>query len=245
AAGATLDCCCDICSPGTDSVDVEEGNVESDVPPAASPRVVIHVVANQSTLEGADEAPGFLDGYGVIDAEAIRKLMAGAEFDVIDTERISSNRMPSARAALTYAPSRKLDALIRSGELCCVFPGCTNPVWSADVDHTEPFHHRTPAMGGKTVRRNLKPLCRFHHRQKTFGAWRDYQLGLNTALFVSPTGHTFIGNCFTGLDMFPRLLRDKPPEHPARRSVDAIHAARRRRSDDAGRHWDDTHRPPF
>ncbi|MFT4041592.1 MAG: DUF222 domain-containing protein [Gordonia sp. (in: high G+C Gram-positive bacteria)] len=232
AAGRTaIECRCPECAAANDSGE--------SAPLPASTRV-IHVVANQSTIDGVDDAAGYLDGYGVIDAQTVRELMVDAEI-----QTIAPDHHASARSALTYAPSRKLAALIRCGELCCVFPGCGNPVWHADLDHTEPFNHHSPDNGGKTMRHNMKPLCRFHHRMKTFSAWRDYQLGLCTSLFVSPTGHTFIGNAFTGLDLFPKLLAHKPPDHPSRRHIEQIHTDRRAQATRTQHRHDAAGPPPF
>ncbi len=44
----------------------------------------------------------------------------------------------------------------------CVFPHCTRPAESCDLDHIEPH-----AEGGATCACNLAPLCRGHHRLKT------------------------------------------------------------------------------
>ena len=210
------------------------------VPP--SPRAVIHVVVNESTINGHDDMPGFIDGHGVVDAETIRKLLTDAEIDFLDPAAINER---AASSALRYTPSKKLDALIRSGELCCTFPGCSNPVWRADVDHGEAFNRSNPQAGGATVAANLKPLCRFHHRIKTFGNWRDLQTVMGTTLFVSPTGHTFVGNAFTGFNLFRGLHRQKPPDHPANRRINAAHDAKRRRAERAEKRWNDENPPPY
>jgi len=46
----------------------------------------------------------------------------------------------------------------------CVFPHCTRPAESCDLDHIEAY-----AEGGETSARNLAPKCRGHHRMKTAG----------------------------------------------------------------------------
>ena len=245
-----LACRCDTCtSPDASDVDTTEPTA-TPMPMPVGPRAMIHVVANQSTLDGKDDQPGYLDGVGVIDADTVRELAADATFDYLDTgvgalDPRHPDHAAAARAALRYVPSKKLLALVRSGELCCTFPGCTNPVWQADVDHSTPFDHHNPSSGGLTVRENLKPLCRFHHRTKTFGRWRDYQLDLQTAIFVSPTGHTFVGNAFGGLDLFPKLIPTKPPDHPARRTIDTIHAQRRAKVARAEEKWNEENPPPY
>ena len=254
----TLDCRCEACV-GREEGDREavrpeptgpDGTTAAPAPLPGGSRAIIHVVANQSTLDGDDDTPGYLDGYGIIDADTVRELAVDAHFDHLDSsagdvDPGSPDHEAAARAALRYVPSKKLLALVRSGELCCTFPGCTNPVWTADVDHGEPFNHRNPHDGGATTRRNLKPLCRFHHRIKTFGRWRDYRPDLKTALFVSPTGHTFVGNSFSGLDLFPGLVPDKPPDHPARRAIDSIHNSRRAEVTRVAEKWNAENPPPF
>jgi 5-methylcytosine-specific restriction endonuclease McrA len=58
----------------------------------------------------------------------------------------------------------------------CVFPWCSRPARGCDVDHvTEHDHHADTEGGpqpGPTATWNLGALCRFHHRLKTFTAWR-------------------------------------------------------------------------
>ncbi|MDY6810760.1 MAG: HNH endonuclease signature motif containing protein, partial [Actinomycetota bacterium] len=145
-----------------------------------------------------------------------------------------------------YTPSKKLADLIRAGELCCSFPGCNNRAYHADVDHSVPH-----GEGGATDARNLKPLCRFHHRIKTFATgWRDYQDPLGTVFFQSPTGHTYLGNAFTGHDLFGSLTRStRPPDDPARQRIDTIRDRRSRsvkRADTrAMERWNKQNPPPF
>jgi hypothetical protein len=53
--------------------------------------------------------------------------------------------------------------MIRAGT--CRFPTCSTPAEHCDLDHHE------PRPDGPTSAANLDPLCRRHHRAKTF-AWR-------------------------------------------------------------------------
>ncbi|MEE4022630.1 DUF222 domain-containing protein [Gordonia sp. PKS22-38] len=203
-------------------------------------RPTFHIVVNLSTLLGHDDDPAFLDGQGVIDADAARALVAEARRCYITAE--SANRAHVDR----YAPSKKLADLIRAGELCCSFPGCNNRAYHADIDHSVPH-----AEGGATDERNLKPLCRFHHRIKTFATgWRDYQDPLGTVFFQSPTGHTYLGNAFTGRDLFGSLSRStRPPDDPARQRIDTIRTKRsasvKRADKRAMDRWNEQNPPPF
>lgn len=216
----------------------------------AGPRGTIFVVANESTLAGEDDDDALIDGYGPIDADSVRQL-AEAEF----TRKVGISRESALKGidGLKYRPGKRLQAFIRVGELCCTWPGCNEPVWKTDLDHSEPFDHQHPERGGPTEAWNIKPLCRFHHRMKTFGRWRDFQDTMMTAMFQSPTGHWFVGNAFRGVDMFPglkgahklRYLKNKPPDHPARKAIDARHAKARAADQRALKRWDDAHPPPF
>lgn len=230
--------------PGED--DGTTGSTEPASSATPTPRPTFHIVVNLSTLLGHDDDPAFLDGHGVIDADTARTLLAEAHRSYVHTDHGGS-----ARSALRYTPSRKLAELIRCGELGCTFPGCNNPAWLADLDHTMPHGKR----GGRTERRNIKPLCRFHHRMKTFATgWRDYQDELGTVFFESPTGHMYLGNAYTGADLFTSLQpppagRDPQPDKLARQRIDDIRARRartiKRAEHRAEARWNEDNPPPF
>src|SRR6478609_2927423 len=67
----------------------------------------------------------------------------------------------------------------------CVFPLCSRPSRTADSDHTIEF----PV--GRTETLNLGPLCRGHHRVKTFTTWTCRRTGPRTFTWTSPHGHTY------------------------------------------------------
>jgi len=169
------------------------------VDPARDPggaQVVINVVASDQTVRGDSAQPGYLEGYGVIDAEQVRDLAAAASVLV-------ANPLTSPVAALRYQPSAALERAVRCRDLTCRFPGCSRPAVFCDIDHTIPFNHQDPTAGGLTVWDNLKCLCRQHHRLKTFGGWRDKQLADGTVIWISPTGRTY-RTTPAGADLFPQ-----------------------------------------
>ncbi|EON30312.1 hypothetical protein GTC6_23254, partial [Gordonia terrae C-6] len=104
-----------------------------------APRATFHIVVNLSTLIGLDDDPAFLDRHGIVDADTARQLLAEARRTYIQPASTAADAapVPDADPSTTkYAPSRKLQALVRAGELCCTFPGCNAPVWQIDLDHT-------------------------------------------------------------------------------------------------------------
>ena len=186
--GHRLACQCGLpdCGSKTDTTDGAAG----------AARVVINVVASDQTVFGESAAPGYLEGYGVIDAEQVRQLASAASLLV-------ANPLTSPAEARRYQPSAALERTIRCRDLTCRFPGCSRPAIVCDIDHTIPFNHQNPAAGGLTVAENLKCLCRQHHRLKTFGGWRDKQLADGTVVWLSPSGRTYRTSP-AGADLFPQ-----------------------------------------
>jgi len=162
-------------------------------------RVVINVVASEQTVYGDCDTPGYLEGYGVIDAEQIRRLANAASV-------LIANPLTSPVDALRYQPSAALERAVRCRDLTCRFPGCSRSAVVCDLDHTIPFNHQDPTAGGLTVLDNLKCLCRQHHRLKTFGGWRDTQLSDGTVIWTSPAGRTYRTSPAGG-DLFPQQPR--------------------------------------
>lgn len=167
-------------------------------PDRGGAQVVINVVATDQTVQGDSDQPGYLEGYGVIDAEQVRQLAAAA------ASLLVADPLTSPVEALRYQPSAALQRAVRCRDLTCRFPGCHRPAVVCDIDHAIPFNHQDPAAGGLTVLGNLKCLCRHHHRLKTFhGGWRDTQLADGTVIWTSPTGRTYRTSP-TGADLFPQ-----------------------------------------
>src|SRR5829696_6191658 len=65
----------------------------------------------------------------------------------------------------------------------CVFPHCTRPAESCDLDHLQPH-----ADDGETCPCNLAPLCRGHHRLKTAGRAHYQMITPGTYHWTLPSG---------------------------------------------------------
>ena len=172
----------------------------------ASP-VVIHVVAEQTTLEGRDNAPGYLLGSNVlIPAELLRELAQRARLrPLLPTDRPAEPR---------YRPSAGLADFVRARDLTCRAPGCDCPATECDIDHTVPY-----AEGGCMHASNTKCLCRFHHILKTFWGWRDRQLQDGTVIWDLPDGQTYVTTPGSAL-LFPALMQPTGPLPSPNRSHD-------------------------
>jgi hypothetical protein len=134
----------------------------------------IGIVVPLSSLLGVTECPGELaDRSGVIPAEELWQLIAdalgstqGDQRDRVLFTRLLTDdggRLLDVTELGRYPSARLAQAIkVRAGT--CRYPTCTVPADRCDLDHHE------PVPKGPTSAANLDPLCRRHHRGKTF-AW--------------------------------------------------------------------------
>jgi Domain of unknown function (DUF222) len=190
-----------------------------DSQPDGGVRTVINVIASEATVTGDSEQPGYLEGFGVIDADVVRELAESAALRLLEEPTVT------AAEAMRYQPSAEAARWIRLRDLTCRFPGCDRPVAFCDIDHTTPFNHANPAAGGLTVPWDLADYCREHHRLKTFhsgpGGWNDQQLPDGTIAWTSPTGRTY-RTTPDGPELFPQMRTacSAPKPRPRNRSCE-------------------------
>lgn len=159
--------------------------------------VVIHVVAEQSTVEGRSDKPAYLMGA---DTLIPPQLLA----DLATRARLRPLAAP-AGAEPRYRPSRGLADFARARDLTCRAPGCDRPATKCDLDHTVPY-----GRGGRTHASNTKHLCRLHHILKTFWGWQDRQLPDGTVIWTLP-GNQIYTTTPGGAALFPALAAATPP----------------------------------
>ncbi|BBY67385.1 HNH endonuclease signature motif containing protein [Mycolicibacterium helvum] len=177
---------------------------QSDCAAAETPTgsVVIHVVADQATLEGAANKPAhLLDTGDLISPELLAELRTTAR----QRPLIVPVDVPPVPG---YHPSRALADFVRARDLTCRAPGCDKPATGCDIDHTVPWPF------GATHAANLKCLCREHHILKTFWGWKDKQLADGTVIWTLPDGDTYVTTPGSVL-LFPALMTPTgPPSTP-------------------------------
>jgi Domain of unknown function (DUF222)/HNH endonuclease len=174
--------------------------------------VVIHVVAEQATLEGRSTNPAAtLSGEELMSAPLTKELAENARLRPLISPTVAEPH---------YIPSAKLADFVRCRDLTCRAPGCDRPAIDCDVDHTIPY-----SQGGATHPSNLKCLCRQHHLIKTFWGWGDHQLPDGTVIWTAPGGQTYVTTPGSAL-LFPTLCAPtgEPPPLAAPR---ADHCAER------------------
>jgi hypothetical protein len=177
---------------------------ESDCAASETPTgsVVIHVVADQATLDGRGNTPAYLLDTGqLIPPELLAELKATARQRPVI---IPLDAPPDP----SYHPSRALADFVRARDLTCRAPGCDKPATQCDIDHTVPWPH------GGTHASDLKCLCRDHHILKTFWGWKDQQLPDGTVIWTLPDSNTYVTTPGSAL-LFPALMTPTgPPATP-------------------------------
>jgi hypothetical protein len=145
----------------------------------SSSNVVIRVLADQSTVEGATARPALMVGEGVVPAPLLASLIRGGA-------TVRPVIVPGDEPQPRYRPSAELAEFVRMRDVFCRAPGCAVAADRCDIDHTIAY----PV--GATHPSNLKCLCRTHHLMKTFGGWHDVQLPDGTVTWIAPSGSTYI-----------------------------------------------------
>lgn len=144
-------------------------------------QVVIEVIAEQSSLDGKSENPGYMPGFGAVPAPLLREMAV--------TARLKPVTLPPPVCEQGYRPSAALARFVRCRDLTCRWPGCDVPAEKCQIDHTVPY----PV--GPTHPSNLKLYCPHHHLLKTFyvgaGGWSERQLADGTLILTAPTGHIY------------------------------------------------------
>jgi len=135
--------------------------------PAARFRIGVTIPA--TTLLGAGDEPGLLDGAVPIPAAMARSLAGGEDawYRVL-TDPVTGAYLPARQER--YQPTPGMLEHLRHRHATCAVPGCTRPVsWASECDHIEEYDHTDPAAGGGTEIENLHLLCWQHHLAKTLG----------------------------------------------------------------------------
>jgi hypothetical protein len=171
--------------------------------------VPIQVVVPLSTVLGGS-APGELAGWGVLDPDACRELALDGAFRRWVADPLTGELLDVG--AHEYVPSEQLRRFVIARDRTCTWPNCNRLAVQCDLDHRVSFRgdkklrnrkgkgrkhkptgrDRQPIQDGLTVRANLGPLCRRHHRVKHQTEWTIERLADGAVLWTSPYGATYV-----------------------------------------------------
>ena len=138
------------------------------------------------------DAVPYLSGYGPITPATARALAAGGIWRRLVTDPISDQLLDLGHTR--YRPSSALADHVRARDGSCVRPGCAAPAQDCQLDHTEPWDHTDPRVGGTTAPANLGPLCQRDHQTKTHGDFELEQTAPGVFEWTTPTGHRYRRN---------------------------------------------------
>ncbi|NQX12751.1 DUF222 domain-containing protein [Microbacteriaceae bacterium VKM Ac-2855] len=145
-------------------------------------RAEVRVTLPATTAAGLDDAHGHLDGYGVIDADTARELVAaGDAFFRVFTDPVTC--MVTSVERMLRTPPKQMRLFIELRADTCMFPGCIRPASKAEIDHAIEWRN-----GGHTATKNLLPLCVAHHHVRHGDRWTYIPHPDGTADWTPPTG---------------------------------------------------------
>ena len=64
---------------------------------------MINVIASENTVTGESEQPGYLEGYGVIDADLVRQLGEDAALRLVECPTVSPRRPCATNRPLRWS----------------------------------------------------------------------------------------------------------------------------------------------
>ncbi|WP_101950667.1 HNH endonuclease signature motif containing protein [Mycobacterium sp. 3519A] len=161
-------------------------------------RTIDEVSAPEPLPGPAHTNPAAIIGGGILPAPLLAAKLAATA--VIRPLIHPGDAPPEPR----YTPSRALADFVRCRDMTCRFPGCDEPAYRCDLDHTIGY----PV--GPTCASNLACLCRKHHLLKTFWGWSARQLPDGTLIWSAPNGRTY--TTYPGARLlFPQLCAPTAP----------------------------------
>jgi 5-methylcytosine-specific restriction endonuclease McrA len=163
----------------------------------AARELVLHAHFDATAVDGGVRpvlAPtGRLEeGQRLILLEQVRSWCGDSHTSVVVRPVIDLNARTSTPAY--EVPDRMREQVVLR-DRTCVFPWCTRSARGCDLDHVVEFDHGADSEGraqpGPTATWNLAPLCRRHHRLKTFTAWTYRVVGPGAFHWTSPHGRRY------------------------------------------------------
>jgi hypothetical protein len=168
----------------------------------AGVKATVQVTVPVMTLLGHSDEPGYLEGYGPIDADTARDLASRApSFTRLLTHPETGVILSVGRDR--YKVPKRMRQFLRLRDETCRFVGCNRSARNAELDHTHDW-----ALLGLTAADNLAHLCTASHALKTQTRWTVAQQPGGILTWTSPTGRDFTTEPATVLPTGPPPAAD-------------------------------------
>jgi hypothetical protein len=155
---------------------------------AVTTHLYVHVsLADLATHQTGVPAVGEVEKLGPATTDLIRAWLSDSTatirpvLDLNRTDAVDEHDPP---------PRMREQVILRDRH--CMFPWCGRDARLTDLDHIVPYV--PPDEGGppgQTNPQNLAPLCRRHHRAKTFAGWHYRRARDGSYEWTSPRGGTW------------------------------------------------------
>jgi hypothetical protein len=159
-------------------LDLQPGTPAPDQPvrPVRKRELMIYVHLSEAGVAGVENT------HSAISVEQVKDWCAGTNTKVTIRPVIGLNQDPHTE---TYRPTETMREQAILTNPTCVYPHCSRPSRSADLDHLEEWD------GTNTTSANLAPLCRGHHRYKTHSGWTVIRTGPTTFTWTNSYGYSY------------------------------------------------------
>lgn len=146
-------------------------------------RITVVIPAREvvSTRDWETDAGGILAAVLTTARRASERARRAAEAD-----RNAPGGCAHTFASLAYRPPRRTRDLVIARDVTCRYPGCGQPAWRGDLDHSRPWDR-----GGLTCSCNLGGLCRAHHILKQHPRWTLAQPVPGSFVWTTSAGRTY------------------------------------------------------
>jgi hypothetical protein len=154
---------------------------DPDLPLRHGRPVGVQIVVDLPTLLGLADHPGELVGYGPIPPSVARSLAADGVWRRLVAEPVTGHLLDYGRTL--YRPPQELVDYLLARDRVCRFPGCNQPAYLCEIDHSVPFD-----SGGTTSACSCGAVCKRHHQGKTLHGWQLESHPDGSCTWTSPTG---------------------------------------------------------
>ncbi|GAA4193896.1 DUF222 domain-containing protein [Gryllotalpicola kribbensis] len=162
-----------------------DGGAAAPLPVTRRAAVTVDVLIPAATLAGKNEQGALIPGFGMIDPQRARELVAMApSLKRILTDPITGAVLNFDRTSYRIPAGLRRVLRIRDGH--CRAPACTLSSRYTDVDHAVDY-----ARGGPTSLANTSELCEGHHYVKHEGGWSLTQYADGVQDWRAPSGRTY------------------------------------------------------